>query len=169
MKTSILGAAAATVFAATAVHAGGWWNHPDNGQSLVGTWNVKMTPYVCATGLPVPNATFDYIVSFHEGGTLTETSANASFQPGQRAPGLGEWGRAGRGVFASRAKAFILFTTVVTPPAVPRYVRGAQQIEWEINMKGADGLEAFGPVTFMDEAGNGVPPSGCVRAVGTRL
>ena len=109
------------------------------------------------------------MVSFHDGGTLVETSANASFQPGQRAPGLGQWERSGRGEYVSVAKAFILFTSVVTPPAVPRYVRGAQHVDWQIGMTGHDIFDAIGPVTFTDEAGNAVLPSGCVRGVGSRL
>lgn len=161
-------ALAATLSATTAL-AGGGRGHDDRDAALVGTWEVRMTPYVCATGVPVPNSTFDYLVSFHDGGTLTEVSANASFQAGQRAMGLGTWERSGRSEYVSSAKAFILFTSVVTPPALPRYVRGAQYVDWTIALKGADRFEAIGPVSFADENGNPVTPSGCVRGVGARL
>lgn len=170
MKTAMLGIVVATVLAAgLPAHAGGGRHNDGRHANLVGTWEVKLTPYVCSTGVPVPNATFDYMISFHEGGTLSEASSNTSFQPGQRTSGQGQWERSGRGQYASSAKAFVLFTSVVTPPAVPRYTRGAQHIDWTITMTGEDGFESIGPVTFTDETGAVIPPTGCVRGVGTRL
>ena len=44
---------------------------------LEGTWQVRITPYFCATGVPLPPAAaFDSLFSFASRGTMTETTSN---------------------------------------------------------------------------------------------
>lgn len=62
------------------------------GGGIVGTWQVKVTLHDCASGVPV-GVPFDSLLTFAEGGTLTETTANAMFYPAIRSGGHGYWTR----------------------------------------------------------------------------
>ncbi len=93
---------------------------------LVGTWRVTTTPYNCVTGQVFPQFARPSLITFGAGGTIVEGSANPDFQPGQRSSGHGYWEREGRLSFRAVFEGFILFTSVVTPPATPRYVRGTR-------------------------------------------
>ena len=136
---------------------------------LVGTWRVTITPYVCSTGVPITAAAASAMLTFGRGGTFTETSSNPSFQAGQRSPGHGFWERVGHNEYRAVSEAFIQFTSVVTPPALPRYVRGLQRFDHGIEMQDDDSWSSSASVTFFDAAGTVVPPTGCARAVGQRL
>ena len=55
---------------------------------LVGTWQVVITPFICATGISLP-VSFKSRLTFNAGGTMVETPFNPAFQPGQSTSGLG--------------------------------------------------------------------------------
>ncbi len=130
---------------------------------IVGTWQVRITPYVCATGVPLPPAAeFDSMVSFAAGGTMTETTSNPRFLPGQRSIGLGYWERNGRQSYEIVFQAYVQFTG-------GNYTQGKQRIEQDIDMVDADHWNSTAVVLFTDVAGAPVPPSGCMRAVGVRM
>jgi hypothetical protein len=133
---------------------------------LQGTWQVVISPYVCSTGQPVPNASFRSRVMFNGGGTMIETTSNRAFEPGQRSPGLGTWERTGRDTYRAVFEAYVLFTSLTTNP--PRYQRGEQRIDQLIEMDGPDSWNSSAAVSFRDEAGTPVS-SGCMTARGTRL
>jgi hypothetical protein len=61
-------------------------------EGLEGAWTVQVTLRDCATNAPL-GAPFNSLVSFHEGGTVSESAASLSFAPGQRSPGHGTWSR----------------------------------------------------------------------------
>ena len=134
---------------------------------LEGAWKVTITPYDCATGESAP-ISFDSHIIFSAGGTASETTSNPFFQPGQRSPGYGYWKRAGRGVYHSVIQAFIQFTSVV-PPGAPVYTRGTQVIDQSIDIVNRNHWKSSASVSFFDEAGTLVPPSGCMTAVGERF
>lgn len=136
---------------------------------MVGTWRVTTTPYNCTTGQVFPQFARLSLLTFGAGGTLVEGSANPDFQPGQRSSGHGYWTREGRLSFRAVFEGFILFTSVVTPPATPRYVRGSSRLEHGIEMQDADHWSSYATVTFLDVAGTPVPPSGCAQATGERM
>lgn len=136
---------------------------------LVGTWRVTTTPYICATGQLLPQFARPSLITFGAGGTLVEGSANPDFQPGQRSSGHGYWEREGRLSFHAVFEAFILFTSVVTPPTPPRYARGTQRLDHGIEMTDADHWSSYASVTFFDVAGTPVPPSGCAQATAERV
>jgi hypothetical protein len=136
---------------------------------LVGTWRVTTTPYICATGQLLPQFARPSLITFGAGGTIVEGSANPDFQPGQRSSGHGFWEREGRLSFRAVFEGFILFTSVVTPPATPRYVRGSSRLDHGIEMQDADHWSSYASVTFFDVAGTPVPPSGCARATAERM
>ena len=136
---------------------------------LVGTWRVTTTPYHCLTGEVFSQFARPSLITFGVGGTIVEGSANPDFQPGQRSSGHGFWERAGRQSFHAVFEAFILFTSVVTPPTQPRYVRGTQRLDHGIEMEDADHWSSYASVTFFDVAGTPVPPSGCAKAAAERM
>lgn len=61
----------------------------DNSE-IEGTWRVTVTQKVCATGVPI-GLPFHSLLTFARGGTMTGTTANATFQPGQRSGDYGVW------------------------------------------------------------------------------
>jgi hypothetical protein len=131
--------------------------------ALEGTWQVRIAPYICATGVPLPpSAEIVSLVSFASGGTMTETTSNPRFLPGQRSIGLGYWERSGRSTYEVVFQAFVQFTG-------GNYTQGAQRVEQAIDMVDADHFDSTAVVAFTDLAGAPVPPSGCMRAVGVRM
>jgi hypothetical protein len=132
---------------------------------LEGTWNVAVTSYNCATG--VPGGGFRSRLAFHGGGSMTETNFNLSFQPGQRSPGLGFWERTGPNSYRSVFEAFIFFTSVVTPPTPPRYTQGYQRVDQSIEMQDENNWTSTALVSFFDASGNPLN-SGCFNATAAR-
>ena len=137
--------------------------------ALVGSWRVVVTPYVCTTGAPLPLFARSQMITFGDGGTVVEASGSPDFQPGQRSSGHGYWERTGQQSFRAVLEAYILFTSVVTPPATPRYQRGMQRFDHGIEMQDADHWSSYLSVTFFDLSGTAVPPSGCAQATGERM
>ena len=135
---------------------------------LVGTWQVVITPYNCATGISFP-VSFKSRLTFNAGGTMVETPFNPAFQPGQSSSGLGYWEAMGPRTYRNVFEAYTYFTSVVTPPATPMYVRGVRRVDQAIEILDDDHWTSSASVTFRDEAGNVVPPSGCMTATGARL
>ena len=60
------------------------------GTGLVATWVVQVTQRDCASGAPL-GVPFYSLLTFNEGGTMTETTANPMFFPAERGPGHGVW------------------------------------------------------------------------------
>ena len=89
-------------------------------EGLEGTWNVQVTLRDCATNAPL-GPPFNSLVSFHEGGTLSESAASLAFAPGQRSPGHGTWTREGRRTFLQRIVALIVFDTPANLPGTPGF------------------------------------------------
>jgi hypothetical protein len=131
---------------------------------LAGTWQARITPYVCGSNPIVvfPERAFDSLFTFAAGGTMTETTAMPTFQPGQRSPGHGYWSRTDRRSYDAVFQAFVQST------AGP-YTRGTQRVELEIDLIDADHLTSGLVVTFRDVQGVVVPPSGCATVVAVRM
>jgi hypothetical protein len=146
---------------------------------LVGTWQVRLTPYNCATLEEFPQAAFNSFMTFGEGGTMLETTSNPSFLAGQRSPGHGYWERTDRDSYHAIFRAFVQFTTPnPVPPTVP-YQRGVQTVDQGIEMQGDDQWTSDALVTFRDVNGNIVAPPvvppgvaakpGCARVSAQRM
>jgi len=142
---------------------------------LVGTWQVRVTPYVCGSDpiVTLPQNTVDWYVTFGAGGTLLETNSNPRFMPGQRSPGHGHWERVGRRTYAAALQAFIQFTTEPFTPA--GYLRGTQRFDMEIELVDADRWTSIADrwtslavVTFHDSGGNKYR-SGCAVSEAVRM
>jgi hypothetical protein len=160
-----LGGSAAIVLAANAL-AGppDRFDHP-RFEGITGTWQVEVTTYNCETG--VRNPPFFSLLTFDAFGTLTGTTANPVFAPGQRSPDHGIWKRAGRNTFTAVTEAFVEFSTPATSPP-PHFVRGSQRIEQSIEMTGYDSFQSDASLTFLD-AGGSIVLSGCAWATARRF
>jgi hypothetical protein len=129
-------------------------------RTLEGTWWITVTLYDCVTGTEQPP--FVSLLAFAHGGTMSETTGNPAFQPGQRTSGYGTWARASGGTYTSTDEAFILFT------AGP-FTQGTQRINHSITVShGGNEFNDEATVQFFDTNGN-LLFSGCARVVGTRL
>jgi hypothetical protein len=134
-------------------------NQSTSPKGLEGTWWVTVTQYDCTTGATRPS--FVSLVAFARGGTMSETTGNPAFQPGQRTSGYGTWAPASNGAYTSIDDAFILFT------AGP-FTRGTQRINHTITVSNdGDHFNDEGTVEFFD-ANGALLVSGCARAVGAR-
>ena len=65
-----------------------------SGDVLTGAWSVQVTLRDCTTGAPI-GPPINSLVTFHEGGTLSETAGGLGFAIGQRSPGHGIWSAEG--------------------------------------------------------------------------
>jgi hypothetical protein len=134
-------------------------------EAITGTWQVQVTTYNCETG--VANPPFFSLLTFDAFGTLTGTTANPVFAPGQRSPDHGIWKRVGRNAFTAVTQAFIEFPTPTTSPG-PRFVRGSQRIEQSIELTGSDSFRSDASLTFLDSDGV-IVLSGCAWATASRF
>ena len=132
---------------------------------LTGTWRVQVTTYNCQTG--VTNQPFSSVLTFDAFGTLTGTTANPLFLPGQRSEDHGVWKRVGWNYFSAATEAYIEFATPGTAPP-PHFVRGVQRIEQGIELTDANSFTSEAKLTFTDEGGS-VVLSGCAKAVAQRF
>ena len=89
-------------------------------EGLEGAWTVQVTLRDCVTNAAV-GAPFHSLVSFHDGGTLSESAGSLAFAAGQRSPGHGTWTREGRHTFLQRMIALILFDTPANLPGTPGF------------------------------------------------
>jgi hypothetical protein len=137
--------------------------------TLTGTWRVTAMLVDCTTGAERPP--FHSLLTFGSDGTLTGTTDNAAFKPGQRSPDHGVWKRTQGTSFHASSEAFILFSSAasIAPPA-PAFARGVQRITQDIDIdpRTPDVFNTTASVEFFDEAGT-VLMTGCAVATGTRF
>ena len=127
---------------------------------LAGTWQVQVALHNCQSGAAI-GAPFYSLLTFADGGTLTETTANAMFFPAIRGPGHGVWSRNSRGNYSAASIAFITMNgaLVKTQKISQTIVMGPGP--YEFTTPQAD-------IQFFDPAGN-LLMTGCATAVGTRF
>jgi len=130
--------------------------------TLQGTWRVQLNPRNCETGAPIPS--FSVLLSFAQGGTLTEVMNAQAFLPGQRTTGLGVWGHAHGNTYKTLWEAFILFDSPTTPAV---FKRGVQRLTWDFNVDG-DQATIEASSRFFDANGNLLAVT-CASGTGTRL
>jgi hypothetical protein len=130
---------------------------------LTGAWWVTVTQVNCVTRAPLPIPSFSSMLLFSRGGTLSETTSNPGFAPGQRSTGFGTWAAASDDTYTASDVAFILFSS-------NSFQRGTQKLSHVISLN-SDG-SAFTDVAtlqFFDTTGTVPYISGCATATGTRL
>ena len=148
-------------------------------RGLVGVWSVQVTLRNCVTNAPLGPA-FNSLVTFHQGGTVSEAAGSLSFAPGQRSPGHGVWTREPGHTFGQSMVALILFETPAnlpgTPgfdpskPVSPGFRAGWQTVTHTITPTDADHITSAGTNAFYATSG-AVDPyrTGCSTAVGQRF
>jgi hypothetical protein len=134
----------------------------ESASGLQGTWRVQVNLISCSTGQNI-GPSFSSLLTFARGGTLTGTTRNPAFQPGQRTPDFGIWSKTGSNTYAADSEAFILFTNS-TPPI---FQSGTQRISQTITLNG-NSFESVAITRFYDTAGN-LLISGCAHALATRF
>src|SRR5262245_11701303 len=92
----------------------------DSNASLIGTWTVQVTLRDCQTSAPL-GPPFNSLVTFHRGGTVTETAGSLAFAIGQRSAGHGTWTRKNAHTFGQKMVALILFDTQPNLPGTPGF------------------------------------------------
>ena len=141
------------------------WNvgaSPERDYELQGTWLVTVTQQICDGG-PV-TAKFPSILTFADGGTMAEDTANSAFAPGQRGDGQGSWYYEGNHTFSAKSVALIKWdtpTTPLPPPTAPLFKKGTQTITQTIEFKPGEPNEwsSTATVEFLDSTGKPYSPS----------
>ena len=90
----------------------------DSNERLAGVWFVQVTVRDCTTNAPL-GAPFVSLGSYHEGGTLSDSTSTTSFAIGQRTDGHGTWKRTDGDTYRQNVVALIVFDT---PPNLPGIV-----------------------------------------------
>src|SRR5271165_2323081 len=100
----ILAAACVLSFAGAAGAQTEAWD--EGAATLKGSWTVKVTQRNCQTGDPLGSPFFS-LLTFSQGGTLLESTANPMFFPAVRGDGHGVWSATGHQTYRAISTAFI--------------------------------------------------------------
>lgn len=126
-------------------------------RKLEGTWRVQVTIRVCQTGAEI--RTFSSLVTFAQGGTMTETTTAAS--PALRGPGHGVWQFTGGHTYRQAFEAFTFNSAGVWT--------GTQKVLHTVELgRDRDELNSSGTNEIFDANGT-LLVMGCSTAVGHRL
>jgi hypothetical protein len=94
-------------------------SRPSSRNALAGAWLVEVTLRNCASGAPL--GSFNSLVTFHDGGTISEATSSPAFAVGQRSPGHGNWAFEGHRTYNQRMIALINFDTAANLPGTPGF------------------------------------------------
>jgi hypothetical protein len=136
------------------------------GRTLEGAWVVQVTLRNCATNAAL--GSFNSLVTFARGGTLSESPGSVAFAPGQRSPGHGKWAHDGGNTYSQRVVALILFDTAPNPPVSPGFLKGWQVITHTVVLSDRDHFTSSGGAEYYDADGV-LYRSGCSTAIGQRF
>ena len=142
---------------------------------LAGTWFARVTIRDCATNVPVGG--FNSLVTFHRGGTLSESTTTHGAL-GQRGPGSGNWTLESDHSYSQRLVALMNFDTPAnlpgmpgfdpTRPVFPAFFAGWSVVTQTVILTDADRATSSGTNMFFKD--DGTPyASGCSTAVLTRF
>ena len=174
-KTWIAGAAAVLVMSVGRRRTGArrQFTRP---QVAGGRLMVRVTLRACDTNASL--GSFLSLVSFHDGGTISETTTSTAFAIGQRGPGHGVWEFEGRRTYNQRMIALINFDTAPnlpgTPgfnpalPVSPGFFAGWSTVTHTLELTDADHARSSGTNAFYKADGT-LYRTGCSTAVATRF
>ncbi len=130
------------------------------GDTLKGTWVVTVTQQGCPNG-PAIGMPFKSLLTFNEGGTMTETTANPASFPAFRGPAHGVWSHTGHHTYSADMLALITLNGALVK---------TQKISQTIEIGDDPDQFTTGQVSvqFFDPAGN-LLVTGCASAVGQRF
>jgi len=148
----------------------------DPGNALTGTWSVQVTLRDCTTGAPM-GPVVNSLVTFHKGGTLSESAGGTGFAVGQRSAGHGIWSQKSR-QYRQKFIALINFDTPAnlpgtpgfdpTKPISPGFFAGWQTVTHTAELVDSNNLESEGTNAFYKTDGT-VYRTGCSTAVAERF
>jgi hypothetical protein len=126
-------------------------------RKLEGTWRVQVTIRDCQSGAEL--RTFPALLTFAQGGTLTETTTG--FPPAQRTPGHGFWQHTGGHGYGAVSEAFLF-----SPAGI---WTGRQRLTQAIEIgDNPNELTSTATNEIFDTNGNLIL-AGCATAVASRL
>lgn len=144
---------------------------------IAGPWLVQVTLRDCATGAPA-GAPFNAIVTFHRGGTISESPGATAFAVGQRSNAHGSWSHLRGKMYSQDMLALVLFDTDPnlpgtpgfdpTKPITPGFFTGWQTVSHTVRLVDADHLTSSGTNAFYKTNGD-LYRTGCSTAVGQRF
>jgi hypothetical protein len=134
-------------------------------RTVHGVWSLVVTVRNCDTGDAL-GPPFRSLVTFHQGGTISESVGTLSFAPNQRTPAHGLWAHDGGQSYRLRMIAAILFDT--DPPTPAGFKAGWQVFDSKITLSDADHQTATAVVRFYDLNGQ-VYRTVCPTHVGERF
>jgi hypothetical protein len=166
-NSSSCGAAAARLAIGVAVLLGAAEQASGQPRALEGVWGVVTQERNCATNAAIGPPT-RALVTFHAGGTITESRYIPVFAPGQLSDGHGLW--AGDGpTYTGRVVTMVQFETAPnTPPGSPGFQAGWQIATQTITLTGPDSFTMTGSSQFFN-ANREVYRTGCASRVGERF
>ena len=149
----------------------------DSGNALTGTWSIQVTLRDCTTGAPM-GPVVNSLVTFHEGGTLSESAGGTGFAPGQRSPGHGIWSPKSHHTYRQKFIALINFDTLAnlpgtpgfdpTKPVSPGFFAGWQTVTHTVELVDANNIKSEGTNALYKTDGT-VYRTGCSTAEAKRF
>ena len=138
------------------------------GMTLQGTWLVVTQQRNCTTDASI-GAPHRAIVSYHAGGTLSDSSSVPGFAVGQRSEGHGIWRHDGGHTYTAHWVAMLQFDTPPnTPPGSPGFLAGWQVAANTITLTGRDSFTSVGASNFVNLSGE-VYRVGCASRTAERF
>jgi hypothetical protein len=138
------------------------------GMTLQGAWIVVTQNRNCTTDAPM-GTPHRALVSYHAGGTLSDSSSVPAFAVGQRSEGHGTWRHAGGHTYGANWVAMLQFDTAAgTPPGSPGFQAGWQVAANTITLTGPDSFTSVGVSNFVNLSGE-VYRVGCASRTAERF
>lgn len=136
--------------------------------TLHGTWFVVTQQRHCTTDAPI-GAPHAAIVTYHAGGTLSDSSNVPAFAVGQRSEGHGVWRHDGGHTYIAHWIAMMQFETAPgTPPGSPGFQAGWQVAANTITLTGPDSFTSVGVSNFVNLSGQ-IYRVGCASRTAERF
>jgi hypothetical protein len=159
VRSLALFAVLAGTMALTTEHSAIAGQQPADSQAkeIQGAWVLQVSAHDCQTGAPVSN--FQSIVTFAQGGTLTNVTTGGS--PALRTTGLGTWEKAGGHEFTAVTRVFLF------SPAGAWVASQRLGNTFEIG-NDPDELTGTTEANFFDTSGN-LTATVCATVVGRRM
>src|SRR4029453_10387093 len=135
---------------------------------LEGAWLIVTQQRNCTTNAPI-GLPHPALVTYHAGGTLSDSSDVPAFAVGQRSEGHGIWSHDGGLTYAARWVAMIQFDTAPgTPPGSPGFQAGWQVATNAIELSGPDTFTSTGRSEFVNLSGQ-IYSVGCASRIAERF
>lgn len=137
-------------------------------RTLEGVWGVVTQERHCTTNAPLGPPT-RALVTYHAGGTLSESRSIPVFATGQLSEGHGTWTHTSGLTYQGRVVTMINFeTSPNTPPGSPGFQAGWQVATQTITLSGPDSFTMTGSSQFFN-GNRDIYRVGCASRVGERF